>query len=386
MNGGYNMALISCPECGKQISTKAISCPNCGWVVEKSEKNITKTSSELDRSALLLYLSRIRELQSIKSDNDEKINAANMTYNQYASFVPTNYPYKPRINLPIQPSKPVLYKVIFIFSIIMLIGGIIGYSTIEKELESQKNLPKTNSQGIEIAYFNLADESDKTSCQFVIGCSLFGIICTLLLRKDGFKKYNAELNQYETEKQQYENIMRSYDEECGKINMYNQKMLEEKERKPMLIQQDINEISACNSRVQAHLNNLYSQNIIPKQMRDIYGAYYLYDYLSSSNQSLSEALIQYNLETIKQQLMEMIQLNKQMVIQQAITNSKLDDIQIGNSEMLSTLQRLETNSELSLKYSQINAENSAIAADLANESLAYNKAAFWMDEYDRLTR
>ena len=24
------MALITCPECGKQISDKALSCPNCG--------------------------------------------------------------------------------------------------------------------------------------------------------------------------------------------------------------------------------------------------------------------------------------------------------------------------------------------------------------------
>ena len=24
------MALINCPECGKEISDKAVSCPNCG--------------------------------------------------------------------------------------------------------------------------------------------------------------------------------------------------------------------------------------------------------------------------------------------------------------------------------------------------------------------
>lgn len=29
------MALIKCPECGKEISDKAISCPNCGAVVKK---------------------------------------------------------------------------------------------------------------------------------------------------------------------------------------------------------------------------------------------------------------------------------------------------------------------------------------------------------------
>lgn len=29
------MALIKCPECGKEVSEKAISCPNCGYEFEK---------------------------------------------------------------------------------------------------------------------------------------------------------------------------------------------------------------------------------------------------------------------------------------------------------------------------------------------------------------
>lgn len=29
------MAMIYCPECGKEISDKAVSCPNCGTVVKK---------------------------------------------------------------------------------------------------------------------------------------------------------------------------------------------------------------------------------------------------------------------------------------------------------------------------------------------------------------
>ena len=29
------MALITCPECGKQVSDKANSCPNCGYPLTK---------------------------------------------------------------------------------------------------------------------------------------------------------------------------------------------------------------------------------------------------------------------------------------------------------------------------------------------------------------
>ena len=29
------MALIQCPECGKEISTSALSCPHCGYPLQK---------------------------------------------------------------------------------------------------------------------------------------------------------------------------------------------------------------------------------------------------------------------------------------------------------------------------------------------------------------
>lgn len=37
MKGDLLMALIKCPECGKEISDKALSCPNCGYSFEKTK-------------------------------------------------------------------------------------------------------------------------------------------------------------------------------------------------------------------------------------------------------------------------------------------------------------------------------------------------------------
>lgn len=34
------MALIKCPECGKEISDKAGKCPHCGYPIEEIEKII----------------------------------------------------------------------------------------------------------------------------------------------------------------------------------------------------------------------------------------------------------------------------------------------------------------------------------------------------------
>src|SRR5215467_9617716 len=33
------MALVNCPECGKQVSTGAVSCPNCGMVLPRGTPN-----------------------------------------------------------------------------------------------------------------------------------------------------------------------------------------------------------------------------------------------------------------------------------------------------------------------------------------------------------
>lgn len=38
------MAMIQCPECGKEISDKATSCPSCGYPI-----NITQVETEQDR-------------------------------------------------------------------------------------------------------------------------------------------------------------------------------------------------------------------------------------------------------------------------------------------------------------------------------------------------
>ncbi len=41
------MALINCPECGKEISDKATSCPNCGCPVNSSNANDVQDMSAL---------------------------------------------------------------------------------------------------------------------------------------------------------------------------------------------------------------------------------------------------------------------------------------------------------------------------------------------------
>ena len=58
------MALINCPECGKQISDKAPACPNCGYPLElhiqqEQKKAMDEARKEKETSAELLAQSSI---------------------------------------------------------------------------------------------------------------------------------------------------------------------------------------------------------------------------------------------------------------------------------------------------------------------------------------
>jgi len=51
------MALIACPECGKEISDTASSCPNCGApIAQKNETKSTITTRKLNLQKLFAVL------------------------------------------------------------------------------------------------------------------------------------------------------------------------------------------------------------------------------------------------------------------------------------------------------------------------------------------
>lgn len=102
------------------------------------------------------------------------------------------------------------------------------------------------------------------------------------------------------------------------------------------VEQELHEKSVLETELAAMQNELrnaedllldaYSINIIPKQYRDIYAAFYLYDYLSTSAASLETALLHYNLEELKARLNEVIRQQSEMLLEMAIQSAHLADI------------------------------------------------------------
>ncbi len=72
------MALISCPECAKEISEKAPSCPNCGVPISSAKNNsplydkhmaVTRTGAKWEGIGFLLIVSGMIYGMASSSDN-----------------------------------------------------------------------------------------------------------------------------------------------------------------------------------------------------------------------------------------------------------------------------------------------------------------------------
>ncbi len=194
--------------------------------------------------------------------------------------------------------------------------------------------------------------------------SFIGFFVGLGTDKKDKQKYNDEMRKYSHDLHEYENHKEVHIKKVQKMKTECQKFRSEANKHKLALDNESTELTSM-------LQKAYDANIIPKQFRNIQGVYYLYDYLSTSHQSLSEALMQCNLEAIKQKLDKMIQLQSEQIIQQAITNAKLDQVyEVAEATM--------NNTALAAKYSAIAAVNSEITKRLASKQLAYQAADFWL--------
>lgn len=72
-----NMALVKCPECGKEVSDTANACPNCGYGVKVHFDNLKqKRQAELRKKQLEIE-KRNRQIQ-LKNDYEERVSKVPM--------------------------------------------------------------------------------------------------------------------------------------------------------------------------------------------------------------------------------------------------------------------------------------------------------------------
>ena len=328
---------------------------------------------ELDRKSLIIYLNDLRILETIKYQTKISCEKADDVYHSIAEKEVKLFPEIKAV----EPTMP----------------------TMPTSSQTTDSKPSSDVQKITIAIFVFiiagiitffAGIASNIVILKLLGILLFVISIPLLIVKSEFsdeqlsyealkialKNYKEDMEYYEEEMKHYESVMKKNEPIAEKNKAIKKRHME----KVMEARNYRESLKKEIRRLDSRLTEAYSINVIPKPFRDIYGIYYLYDYLSSSKQSFSEALVQYNLEAIKQKLDKMIKLQGEEIVQ--YEQHHHEQMQM-NQEILSAAQKSAKNSEENMKYAKMSSVDSAVARDLQAKQLVYQKANFWLNYWNK---
>lgn len=110
------------------------------------------------------------------------------------------------------------------------------------------------------------------------------------------------------------------------------------------------------------LDEAYSVNLIPHQFRNIYAIWFIHDYVSTSNETLTSAFLHCDMDSIKNKLDTIINQQREIIMNQAILASQNREIMEQNQKALKHLADIEGNTAIAAQYSQIAANNAEACA------------------------
>lgn len=120
------------------------------------------------------------------------------------------------------------------------------------------------------------------------------------------------------------------------------------------------------SKVEALLQNYYGLNILANPYRNLASVYYIFDYMSSCQDSLKETLIHEHMENGIQRILEklddVIRSNEEMILRTRVLESHSKRIIDQNEELLKSAERMNESNDLIVEntalianYSKVNA-------------------------------
>ena len=90
------------------------------------------------------------------------------------------------------------------------------------------------------------------------------------------------------------------------------------------------------------LNDYYNMNLLPNPYRNLASVYYIYDYMSSSQESLQDTFVHEHMENGIQRIISkldyIIEQNEQIIFSNRILESQNESIKQQNCNMLSSLE------------------------------------------------
>lgn len=283
-------------------------------------KNMLDKGEKMDRRALLLYLRDIRDLEVAKNKIQTIYNHEKELYsNQVYELNRISYKDVPE-RVHIMLSFGTIIKVLILWMV-----------------------------GIYLISFMYYMRDDmlcgKGEFVFWILLGVFPIICgaVLIVQDIRHKKYlNRERN----------NVIKHNENE--KI-----KELKNGEKRGLLIQEWKKRERFLNTeynRVALLLQSFYNQNILANQYRNLASVYYIYDYMSSSQESLKDTLIHEHMENgiqrILAKLNTIVEQNETIIFQNRILEADNKRMIEQNMGMLDSLNKMEQNTYEAAQYAK----------------------------------
>lgn len=324
-----------CPNCGTRLDLSAKFCVSCGQIQNGSAETKTAQTQDLpvtqDRNFLLLYMMNVRDLEVTKRCIQEiKKKEESQTIKKVKNILATEYWEEPKKPSPGHPAGAWICALIFLP---------LGIFLLSKH--------RYWSYG---GFDSLLNSLYEFLGVIFIGASIISFIMAISF---SIRKVS---------------IMRNYSAECRKTDEHNkaEKAKEpEKNRQADIIRTEWNDREAYfegeTKKAEDLLADFYSMNILPTQYRNLASACYIYDYMSSSNETLESTLIHEHMENgiqrIEAKLDKIIYQLQELVyetrcIQQE--NQKFhNQMAEQNRRMLKSLKQTESNTLEAAQYSQL---------------------------------
>ena len=160
----------------------------------------------------------------------------------------------------------------------------------------------------------------------------------------------------------FEKSFSAFKTECKQGLINNQRVIDK-------LESNIKGLKEEKEKFENALQRAYSLNIVPKQFRNIYAVYYLNDFIQSSRESLTTALLHFDLKQIQNKLDKIIDQLEEIIINQKILEAQNEQLLQQNQEYLKRFDRLEKTGKQILgatrdtaMYAELAASNAEAAA------------------------
>lgn len=326
-----------CYKCGKQIANSAVFCSFCGEKIQ-THQIISKTTGEYDREAIRIYLNNLLRLENANEVLQYELARLDDEYryiknnNYYATYILLDHLKEHTVEDECchfyYDGKDVYIAVWSPYNTPIYTGRYLKKCHNWIKIDNYKDINNLNNW---LVYRGIFDFPKKIEIR---------------------KRFFSKLEEFKAIapvkfKENIASLKKNSD--------------------------SYNKLSTDQKKASTMLQKAYDINIVPVQFRNIYAIYYLSNFMNTSMETFSSALLHLDLDEIKSKLDEIISNQQSIILKMAVLESQNSELLRKNQKMLSRLSSIEQNTELAAVYSNIAVTNS--------EACAWFSAATFFNQY-----